>query len=264
MPYVYSNPYADAANMVSGGLNTLGETMLRSALLRQQQQEQARQYGLQLAQFQQGQEAQRDRLRLADEEMSLRRTEQKDSSAYRDAMLNLRAQEAGDQMAGTALNRRMMQQRLDDAMKYRSAQQQFGAGMSRLLQPGGEDYITAPVDLNRLAFEAAQTPQEGFNNLIMSRMAQSGVFDDQSAMRERFTGHRPLSVQDDFDTLAALYGRKYTANQGMRPENDPNYDNLEMLVNMEIARRLGTNSVPVLRPQGGTNSSNIKSIRQVK
>lgn len=210
MGYVYSNPYADAANAFSGGVNTIGDTVLKMAMLKQQGMQRQQELMMQMAQMNQTGQYQQQKLGMDKEELGLRKTESGARVKHDEALTEETKQR------GVA-----EKQRLEDALKMQGYRDTFNKLSPQIRQmrppalmkgpPFGDAMETPMLDQGGLqqllgaGTALSKTPQEGMQLSLLIQALQNGALSPQ-AEQSIVTGFPPQSPRMDPQLAIILKG----------------------------------------------------------
>jgi hypothetical protein len=249
--YVYSNPYADAAQTLSGGATTLGQTVLHMALLRQQQAQQQQAQQLQLAQLAQQQNYQQQNLDQGQQRIDLERQGQQDTKAERAKEFGLREREGEQQISESQARVKGDQQRLEDAMRLEFARRRIGQLMQNVGQPGFDQQLPmqgpvqpgltlppAPSQMQQLQQLGGETldPQKALELVAMLRGVQSG---NPQVLQSLATGFAPSRTFPTTVGPQQLGPLERLSNQG-----DPNMQGLANQVIQKLLLQSGATNAP--------------------
>lgn len=265
MGYVYSNPYADAANAFSGGANTIGDTVLKMAMLKQQGMQRQQELMMQIAQMNQTGQYNQQRLGMEREGLDLRKKESDVSMKREEAQTEETKQKGTEE-----------KQRFEDAQKYEGYRQiasRLMPNVGRMKPPAPfqgapfgdatEQPALDPASLQQLlqaVMQTSKTPQEGLQSSMLIQALQNGGLNPQTeqSILTGFAPQRQVSPLGN-NPLGAL-SHIITA-QNMDP-NDPVLIQAKQALQTILTQSgaLGTNAPPVQAQP----SSNIKSIKLVQ
>lgn len=208
MGYVYSNPYADAANAFSGGANTLGDTVLKMAMLRQNGMQRQQELMMQMAQMNQTGQYQQQRLGMDKEELGLRKIES-GARVKHDEALTAEAEVKG----------KAEKQRLEQAMQFEGARNVIARLMPQIGQNKPGVFNSPPFNesqpaldqggLSQLLGAVAQTsksPQDAMQTQALIQFLQNGGLQNPQAMQSIATGFAPQRPQMDPQQAILLKG----------------------------------------------------------
>lgn len=210
MGYVYSNPYADAANALSGGANTLGETVLKMAMLRQQGQQRQQDMMMQMAQMQQTGQYRQQQMGMEQQGLDLRKQEFGTRQKLLEAEIpehEARAKES--------------KQRLDQAMQFQNARSTLAKFLPMLGRMQPQNGVTsqppfAPAQpeqpmldqggLQQLLSAIAQTsksPEDSIRNTALIQALQGGAMQNPQELLRIGTGqNQPRPMLDPQQAIA--------------------------------------------------------------
>lgn len=212
MGYVYSNPYADAANAFSGGANTLGDTVLKMAMLRQNGMQRQQELMMQMAQMQQSGQFNQQRLGMEQQGLDLQRTGQQDTTSYRNKELAQRLQE---------ITQREQFQNKEFGLKEKEFGQREKEGTARIAKEQADtDETKQRGAAEKQRLEDAQKFQ-GARDVIARMMPKVGKYNPTPqgwhAPMQMQPGMGPQSQEPDLQQLlGAIAQTSKTPQEGMQ------------------------------------------------